>query len=104
MAEPGQSGDVELDLIGEPIGIELGEHSVVAEPGVVHDQVDRLARRADPLGDSLLTLGGQQVGDQHVDAVELVSDRLQTIGAASHDDDRHTLTRQLAGHHLTDAG
>ena len=68
MAQPqhGPHEHVEVVLLLRGGGLE--ERGVEAEPGVVHEQVDRRVGRGHPVGDTREVVGVGQVGDEHLGA------------------------------------
>ena len=81
------ASDVEPDLLHLTVDVELGEATEGAEPGVVHEDVDRVVGVAEARfhrGDAVV---GEEVGGQHlgVDAVrrgELGRERVEPGGVA----------------------
>ena len=68
VGESQQRDDVELDLVDLAVDVELGEAAVGAEPGVVHEEVDRVIDVGEARSTTAATPSSvKQVGSQHVD-------------------------------------
>jgi hypothetical protein len=85
VAEHGQRLDVESISPHEPIDVELVEDAARPEAGVVDHQIDRMVRRRDPLGGRRLTLGGGEIGLEHLEARRIDQ---RSRGGGRHDERR----------------
>ena len=102
MGQPGEGADVELDLVAQPVDVELVERPARAEAGVVDDEVDGLRGVGDARRDEILAGPRAEVGGEHLDPVELAGERFEPVDAPRHHDDRHAGGGQLPGQLLTD--
>ena len=67
MAQADERLDVERDLPGQPVRVEVGEPAGRAEPGVVDDQIDRSFGVGQTGDDRRYPLAGRQVGSEDLD-------------------------------------
>ena len=104
MAEHGEGLHVQLHFVGEALDVEFVEDPAGAEPGVVHHEIDRRLGRHDALDSGRPTLGCEQIGFEHLEAVVPSSNLGEPIAAACHQHRRHARLTQQPGHLGADPG
>jgi len=101
-----QGGKGNPSPLGPPnvLALRIGRREIAArsESGIVDDEVDRSDVITDAIGNCFLTIACGQVGGDHLDAIELHSQRVEPGGPPSRDNNRHAAGAQLAGDLLTD--
>ena len=107
MRQPNDRDNVDLDLLGLAIDVELGERSADGEPGVVHQQVDRLGVRPRRSSTRPRAVWVGEIGRQHLDVdaalrPQFAGQPLQPVDPAGDDDEIGVGRRELASEALAD--